>query len=66
MAGRLEQHAQTASMGRAAVNWNRDNPRGFMGSVIICWWPTEMKTCLPESPASGMGYSVVMGRLWTI
>ncbi len=25
-----------AYMGRAAVNWNKDSPKGFMGSVIIC------------------------------
>ena len=30
-----------AYMGRMAVSWNKDSPRGFMGSVIICWWPTE-------------------------
>jgi hypothetical protein len=23
-------------IGRKAVSWNRESPRGFMGSVIIC------------------------------
>ena len=28
-------------IGGSAVNWNSEYPRGFIGSVIICWWPTE-------------------------
>ena len=29
-------------MGRAAVSCRTETPSGFMASVIICWWPTEM------------------------
>ncbi len=24
-----------------ATSWCTERPSGFMGSVIICWWPTE-------------------------
>ncbi len=28
-------------IGVMAVRCHTEMPRGFMGSVIICWWPTE-------------------------
>ena len=52
-------------IGRKAMSWNIESPSGFMGSVIICWWPTETKTWLSSSATSGMGNRVVIGRLWT-
>ncbi len=28
-------------IGRGVVSCHTESPRGFMASVIICWWPTE-------------------------
>jgi len=50
-------------MGAAAVSCQNETPRGFIGSVIICWWPTDTYTWGPSSAAAGMGNSVVIGRL---
>ena len=53
-------------MGAAAVSCQNEIPRGFMGSVIICWWPTDTYTWGPSSAAAGIGNSVVIGRLCTM
>ena len=55
-----------SAIGRGVVICQKDSPSGFMASVIICWWPTEMYTRLASSAATGTGNSVVIGRLWTI
>ena len=52
-------------IGRGVVSCHMDSPRGFIGSVIICWWPTETYTWFASSLVAGIGNSVVIGRLWS-
>ena len=34
-------HPPASCIGVMAVSCHTETPRGFMGSVIICWWPTQ-------------------------
>jgi hypothetical protein len=40
--GDVDEQAAASAMGAGVVICQKDSPSGFMGSVIICWWPTEI------------------------